>query len=203
MDRYSGTVTYDATNHTATFTPTGGVFPTNTTINVAVSGAESASGLFMAQEFDWSFTTGATTDTTPPLVSSTNPANGAITTPTNQSIVATFDKGMDSSTVNAATFTLFETVGLNQVAVPGTVTYSAIGTSAIFTPSSVLDPNATFTATITTDVTDLSGNPLASNFVWTFTTGRHYGHHRAYSYFYYPGSCGEQCRRRRFHQRHI
>jgi Ice-binding-like/Bacterial Ig-like domain len=166
-----GTVTYDATNDTATFTPTGGVFPVDAAINIAITGAESASGLFMAQEFDWSFTTGATTATTPPLVSSTNPANAATGIGTNQAIMATFDKGIHSSTLTETTFTLFETVGVNQVSVPGTVTYSTIGTSAIFTPSSVLDPDAVFTATITTGVKDLSGNPLASNFVWTFTTG--------------------------------
>src|SRR5437773_8751460 len=38
-------------------------------------------------------------------------------------------------------------------------------------PFSSLAPNTTYTATITTGARDLAGNALATNFVWTFTTG--------------------------------
>src|SRR4029077_6124823 len=41
-----------------------------------------------------------------------------------------------------------------------------------FTPSSNLALNTLYTATITTGAQDASGNPLASNFVWTFTTAK-------------------------------
>jgi len=163
-----GTVTYDATNDIATFTPTGGVFPPNVQIFVAVSGAVSMSGLPMAQEYDFSFTTGAGPDTTPPVVLSTNPAAGATSVGTNQTIVATFDKGMDSTTLTGATFVV---TGPGATMVGGTVTYSTIGSTATFTPSSVLLIDTTYTATITTGVKDLAGNALANNFVWTFMTG--------------------------------
>ena len=53
--------------------------------------------------------------------------------------------------------------------VPGTVSYS--GVTAIFNPLSGLAPNLLYTATITTGVTDLAGNALISNYVWSFTTG--------------------------------
>ena len=46
-----------------------------------------------------------------------------------------------------------------------------IGATATFTPNSSLATNTTYTATIAAGVVDLAGNPLASNFVWTFTTG--------------------------------
>ena len=75
---------------------------------------------------------------------------------------------MDSSTLTAATFTL---MGPGVTPVLGTVTYSTIGDTATFTPSVPLTASILYTATITTGVTDLSGNALASNFVWTFTTG--------------------------------
>jgi hypothetical protein len=48
------------------------------------------------------------------------------------------------------------------------VTY--FGTTATFDPTSNLDTNSTYNARITTQVTDLAGNPLANNFVWSFTT---------------------------------
>jgi hypothetical protein len=164
-----GTVTYDSTNNIATFTPTGGVFAASTTFTATITtAAESVSLLHLANNYVWTFKTGAGPDTTAPLVSATNPANGASGVGTNQNIVATFDKGMDSSTITGSTFTL---TGPGATPVSGAVTYSTIGDTATFTPSLPLLTNITYTATITTGATDLSGNTLASLFVWTFTTG--------------------------------
>jgi hypothetical protein len=168
MDPIDGTVTYDATNDVATFTPTGGVFPANTQISVAVTGSESVSGLTLPQEYDFAFNTGPGPNTTAPSVTATNPVNGATGVATNQSIVATFDKAIDSSTLTGATFTV---TGPLAVPVAGTVTYSTVGNSAIFTPNPVLAVATPYTATITTGVTDLSGNALPNNFTWTFTSG--------------------------------
>jgi hypothetical protein len=165
----AGTVTYDSTNNIATFAPTGGVFAASTTFTATITtAAEGVSLLHLANNYVWTFKTGAGPDTTAPLVNATNPANGASSVGTNQSVVATFDKGMDSSTLTAATFTL---MGPGVTPVSGTVTYSTIGDTATFTPSVPLLTGILYTATITTGVTDLSGNALASNFVWTFTTG--------------------------------
>jgi hypothetical protein len=50
----------------------------------------------------------------------------------------------------------------------GTVTYS--GTTATFTPSSNLNSNTTYTATITTGAKNLAGVAIANNYVWTFNT---------------------------------
>jgi hypothetical protein len=49
------------------------------------------------------------------------------------------------------------------------VTY--VGTVATFSPLSNLVSGAPYTATITTGARDLAGNALASNYVWSFTTG--------------------------------
>ncbi|MGA9725236.1 MAG: Ig-like domain-containing protein [Candidatus Binatus sp.] len=167
----AGTVSYDAANNVAIFAVTGS-YPAGLQFTATITTAAESVGLLpLASNYVWTFTTGAGPDTTPPLVSSTNPVASATSVGTNQKIVAAFDKGMDSTTVNGTTFTVLETVGIIQVPVPGVVTYSTIGDTATFTPSSVLDPSATFTATITTGVTDLSGNSLANNFMWTFMTG--------------------------------
>jgi hypothetical protein len=57
------------------------------------------------------------------------------------------------------------------VALAGVVTYDAASNTAVFTPSVSLAMNTTYTATITPGAKDLFGNALASNEVWTFTTG--------------------------------
>jgi hypothetical protein len=75
---------------------------------------------------------------------------------------------MDSTTITPTTFTL---TAADETPVMGTVTYSTIGATATFTPNGSLTTNTTYTATIAARVVDLAGNALASNFVWTFTTG--------------------------------
>ena len=52
----------------------------------------------------------------------------------------------------------------------GTVTYDAPTLTAIFTPDAPLAFVAGYTATLTTGVKDLAGNPLAADFAWSFTT---------------------------------
>ncbi|NOG48627.1 MAG: Ig-like domain-containing protein [Chloroflexi bacterium] len=54
--------------------------------------------------------------------------------------------------------------------VPAVVTYNVGGQTATLDPSTPLAYNMTYTATITTAVTDLAGLPLAANEVWSFTT---------------------------------
>ncbi len=75
---------------------------------------------------------------------------------------------MDSATITGATFTLIDPSS-NPVA--GTVTYSAVGATATFTPTNPLSAAGLYTATISTGATDLTGNALATIYAWTFTTG--------------------------------
>jgi hypothetical protein len=112
----------------------------------------------------WSFTTGATADTTAPTVTSTSPLDGATAVSINTSITATFSEAMDPLMVTTATFTLRGTAP-----VLGTVAY--VGTTATFRPAASLAPNTAFTATITTGAKDLAANPLVGARVWSFTTG--------------------------------
>ena len=165
-----GTVTYVAASNTATFAPTANLLPsTQYTATITTAAQSAAAGNGLAANYVWSFTTGLTADTTAPTVISTIPASGAIAVPTNQTISATFSKVMDSATITATgTFTL-AVAGAGGAAVSGTVSYA--GSIATFAPSSALTPSTEFTATITTAAQDLSGNALAANYVWSFTTG--------------------------------
>src|SRR5580658_5079824 len=101
-----------------------------------------------------------------PLVISTNPANLATGVPVTQIVTATFSTSMNPTTINTMTFTL---AGPGGAAIMGAVTYS--GTTATFTPAANLLPSTAYTGTITTGATNPTGNALAANFVWTFTTG--------------------------------
>lgn len=98
---------------------------------------------------------------------STGIANGATAVSVNTAISSTFSQTINTSTLNTSTFTLSGPSGL----VAGVVTYNATTNTATFTPSTPLAYNTTYTATITTGVKDLAGNPLASNYSWGFTTG--------------------------------
>jgi len=109
----------------------------------------------------------------PPLtVTSTVPTNGASNVPINQVLSATFSQAVACATITttgtAPTFTLKGPAGA--VAVMLT---SCLGSTATFTPTSPLASNTTgaaYTATLTTGVQDSLGDPLLSNYVWSFAT---------------------------------
>jgi Ice-binding-like/Bacterial Ig-like domain/Bacterial Ig-like domain (group 2) len=161
----AGAVTYNAVANVATFAPMANLAANTTFTATITTGAKDLSATSLASNFVWTFTTGATVDTTAPTVTSTNPASAATAVALNQKIAATFSKVMDSSTITTTTFTLKQ----GTTAVGGTVSYA--GTTATFTPTANLAASTLYTATITTGATDLAGNALASSFVWTFTTG--------------------------------
>src|SRR6185369_9595449 len=120
----------------------------------------------------WTFTTGATSDTTPPTVASTNPVDLATAIAIDQAVNATFDEAIDPATLDAASFTV---VAPGPIAVTGAVSLDVTNTIATFVPDATLPANTQLTATLTTAVTDLAGNPLAADFVFTFTTDAHTG----------------------------
>ncbi len=112
--------------------------------------------------------TGDTTaDVTAPTVSSTNPADADNDVALNQAVVASFSEAIDPLTLTLASFVVTDGV----TPVNGSVALDATNSIAIFTPDSNLEINTLYTATITTDVKDLSANALAMAYVWSFTTG--------------------------------
>ncbi len=159
-----GVVGYVGT--TMTFTPTSQL-AANTMYTTTIStGAEDAAGNPLASNFVWTFTTGATADTTAPVVSSTDPAINSTGVALNKKIAATFSEAMDPLSITAASVTV---TAPGSVPVAGTIAYA--GRTMTFTPASLLAANTTFTTTISTGAEDLAGNPLANSFAWTFTTG--------------------------------
>jgi len=158
-----GVVSYSGT--TATFAPASNFAPNTLYTATITTGAKDLSGIALSSDKVWSFTTGGTVVVTPPSVNSANPGDVAIGVALNHEISVTFSVEMDPATLTASTFTL--TQGITSV--PGGVSCS--GTTATFTPANDFAPNTLYSATITTGAMDLTGNALANNFVWSFTTG--------------------------------
>ncbi|RPI04388.1 MAG: DUF3494 domain-containing protein, partial [Ignavibacteriae bacterium] len=158
-----GFVSYSGT--TAIFAPASNLLPNLTYSATITTAAKDLAGNALASDFVWSFTTGAAVVIVSPTVSFTDPIGAAVNVPLNQKLAATFSTTMDASTIHTSTFTLRQ----GATAVSGFVSYS--GTTAIFAPASNLASNTLYTATISTEAKDLAGNAMASNFVWSFTTG--------------------------------
>ena len=153
-------------NRTAIFRPLVNLAP-NTTYTARVRPEVSdLAGVAMGVAYKWSFTTGAASDTTAPTVTSTDPANLQVGVPTNQRIIATFSEDMAPASINTSNFQVTKPGG---AAIAGAVHYVA-GT-AIFVPTYGLKINTQYTATIKTGAKDLARNPLAADYVWSFTTG--------------------------------
>ncbi|MCK9279001.1 MAG: Ig-like domain-containing protein, partial [Melioribacteraceae bacterium] len=104
-------------------------------------------------------------ESTPPVVNSTDPTNFATGVAINKNITVQFSEAIDASTLSTATFIVKQ----GTTTVPGVVLASR--TTAIFIPSDNLSPNTIFTATITTGIKDLAHNAMAANYVWSFTSG--------------------------------
>jgi glucose/arabinose dehydrogenase len=111
-------------------------------------------------------------DTVPPTVSSVSPPEGATGVTVFANTTASFSEAMTASTLSASTVTVVPQGSPTPVA--ATVTYAAATNTVTLDPAADLAAGTLYTATIkggAAGVKDLAGNPLASDRVWTFTTG--------------------------------
>ncbi|UOG30921.1 Ig-like domain-containing protein [Leptospira noguchii] len=147
--------------NTATFAPAIALaFNTTYTVTIAPTATDASGNLIGA--YNWSFTTGAAPDVTPPQISLVSPLPGATGIPTNSNITVSFNETINCSTLNL-------TVN-NGIA----VTANCSGASATFTPTVATPLNAgtNYTVTVAT-VKDLQGNTILPNpnLTWNFSTG--------------------------------
>jgi len=161
------TVRLDNTGNTAILTPTSDFSASTLYTTTITSAVKSALGISLASKISWSFTTAAAPDTTSPTVSATYPLNTVINFARNRNITAEMSEPLDPETVNTTSFTLSD----GATVIAGRVNYT--GTTVTFDPDSDLAASTLYTATLTTDLTDLAipANSLATNYVWSFTTG--------------------------------
>lgn len=145
----------------ATFNPNSPLTPNTTYVARMKTSVKDVLGNTIQEDYVWSFTTGSTKV---PLVIETTPVHNATGVVLNQKLTATFDMSMDVASINASSFTLKQ--GLTSIL--GTISYS--GSTATFIPNVILLPNTSYTATLTTEVKNTTAIPLASNYIWSFTT---------------------------------
>lgn len=158
----TGTVTYSGS--TATFSPSAALSPGTVYTATITKGVTDVAGNALAANYTWSFTTAAIADVTPPTIVTILPVMNATAVAVGTKVTVTFSEAMDANSITSSTFTLKQ----GSASVTGSVVLS--GAVVTFTPSVALLGNTIYTATITTGVKDLSGNQLASNYTWSFTT---------------------------------
>jgi hypothetical protein len=149
-------VDYDPVMHRATLVPDPGPLANDTRFTARITQAVrdrygNASGFF------WQFVTAPSFPA--PSLLSTSPANNDTNVDVGSAIIVVFDENVIG--VDATSFALDH-------AITGTVT--ATDATATFTPSAPLPAATTITATLSTAITDLDGNPLLSPVTFSFTT---------------------------------
>jgi Domain of unknown function (DUF1929)/Bacterial Ig-like domain len=109
----------------------------------------------------WRFTA-----TSPPIINSVSPADGATEVSPSSLTLAFFNKAMDKPSTQAA-FSLKRTS--DGAAVSGSFGWYGPGV-LIFKPDADLAPGTQYTASVSTAAKDLAGNPLPVAKTWRFTT---------------------------------
>jgi hypothetical protein len=107
-------------------------------------------------------------DNTPPVVVDTFPRDGARDIPVDSLVTASFSKRINTSTINANTFSVKRDGTTTNVS--GIVLLSPDGKTAIFRSEQSFSPSTKYFVTIDAAVRDDSDNALASIKIWSFTT---------------------------------
>jgi hypothetical protein len=162
----AGSVSYDAPNRIATFTPasplSAGAVYTATIATVVTD----AAGNPLASPVVFSFTAAQQIDATPPAVVLRAPAPGETGVSLSSSIRVGFNEPMDAASISAASFAVAITGGAD---IGGSVSFDAATRVATFTPFAPLANSQSYTVRVTSGIKDIAGNSVAAE-TWTFTT---------------------------------
>jgi hypothetical protein len=159
----TGSVSYADANGVpnAVLTPSSNLKPaTLYHINIA-AGVKDVAGNAMDAPYVCTFYTGTVPDATPPTIESSDPSQGDVTVVPTTAIGISFSEPV-------VPVTIVFSLSTGSTTVPCNMSYT--GTTATFTPLSVLAFNTAYTAIVDAGVRDLAGNPMQNNYVWNFTT---------------------------------
>lgn len=121
-------------------------------------------GLFVVFASCGSEGTNPVRDTIPPQILVTSPSDNTSDVLLENSVSATFSEVIDNATVSATTFQLTRDVR----DVPSVI--SCTGATVTLIPSEPLSLLSAYTVTAKTGIKDTSGNGLAGEYTWSFTT---------------------------------
>ena len=116
------------------------------------------------------FSQTASSDTVAPLVVATTPSSAATNVGTGSTVEVQFNEALSVTTITSATFELRDPA--NNL-ITATVSADNFLHKARLTPISALKFSTTYTARAksgASGIKDLAGNPLASDYTWSFTT---------------------------------
>lgn len=160
LDPVAAVVSYDPVTRTASLDPHAPLEPSTTYFAALGASIVDFEGHPLYGTRTWSFKT--THDMSAPTVTHVSPADGTSGVGVDTILVATFSEQVSHTTSG---FFLEEVNGT----VASTVGYVS-QTAVKFTPLQQLAPFTLYTATLTSAITDLTGNALATT-TWSFTTG--------------------------------
>lgn len=103
-------------------------------------------------------------DVSPPIVKAITPNGGSIDATRTPSITVTFSEDMLADSISDTSFTL----ALEDTPITGVVSYDDANKQASFVPNEELTILTSYTASLTTDVTDLAGNSINYPLTWSF-----------------------------------
>lgn len=165
-------IEYDGAQMQATFVLQGPLNYNTTYTATLRGGIRSASGTPMGSDWVWRFTTEAAPDTTPPSFVRSEPANNARIATTEAQpvqIQAFFSEPIAPSSVNGATFRV-QRIDSEFEKPDHSGTYRFEGSTVTFIPSNPYQRGRSYQVTLSTGITDLAGNHLPFDVVWSFST---------------------------------
>ncbi|MFA6430045.1 MAG: Ig-like domain-containing protein, partial [Patescibacteria group bacterium] len=171
----SGALSLDTSKQNATFVP-GSSLTSGARYRVKVlGGAKAASGLTLAAPdqlssvvFTSEFQVGTTSDSSAPTSTGSFPNNNATNVPVNTNAISiAFNRDLAVSTITTESVAL----SIGETSVGATVEYRPMERQVVVHPQSALSPLTTYTVTLSTAITSMSGTPLASAITRSFTTG--------------------------------
>jgi len=119
----------------------------------------------IVEDYIWPFTTGTREDDEGPSVNDVFPYEYTSEVPLNTNIIITLNEAVSASSVNETSFTVTD-INLNPVSGVFTVEDQKI----TFNPDNNLAFNTKYTITLSTDIQDLAGNGLSTEYITQFTT---------------------------------
>lgn len=163
-----GEIRYDESTRTATLQPLAPLALQSRYEVTVTNQITDRAGNPLAAAQSWSFTTASVLDLSPPSILSTAPGDGETGVAVNTSIQAVFNEEIDEQSLSSN----FVLQGPGGGEIASSIRYDSGARSATLTPSAALQPETTYQAIVRRGVSDLSGNALAADVRWSFTTVR-------------------------------